>query len=270
MSYMIESGLVYGEVEKSGLPEVDRISGQGVKEWEGKIKIQPNYSNQQITERGLKYIVACVKAMKEVLGDEVGLAVHLPTGNTPQGTLSVAKALEPFNVTWMEDYITGNNYPYTAVEAYRLVSINTSTPIHTGEQIYLRQGCKELIERNAIDVLGVDPLDVGGIAELKWIAEYADLYGITIAPHGLTNGPFGCAAMIQMSATLPKNYIAFEMPRIEPVWWELTKGFSRNLIKDSYINVTDRPGLGLELDEEAVRKHLTEKEGEYFFATKGK
>ena len=55
---------------------------------------------------------------------------------------------------------------------------STSTPIHTGEELYLRENCMELIETQAVNVLGPDPEDVGGIAELKWIAEYADLHGI--------------------------------------------------------------------------------------------
>jgi L-alanine-DL-glutamate epimerase-like enolase superfamily enzyme len=258
---------LYSEGDPTGLPYPTR--GQPhPKEWKSCLAEPRRNLNQQLTEQGLKYYVACVKAMKEVLGDEVGLALHATFGNTPQGLLSLAKALEPYNVMWLEDAMTGDYFPWTAVEAYRLVSSNTTTPIHTGEQIYLRHGCRGLIENNAIDVLGMDPCDCGGIAELKWITEYADLYGITVAPHGVGNGVFGCAAMVQMAATMPKNYIAFEMPRIPPVWCELTKGFPRDFIKDSYIEVPNRPGMGLELNEKAVRKHLPE--GDDFFATKGK
>ena len=68
---------------------------------------------------------------------------------------------------------------------------STSTPIHTGEQIYLRQGFQGLIEKHAVDIIGPDPCDVGGIMELKWIAEYADMHGILMAPHGIGDGPIG-------------------------------------------------------------------------------
>jgi len=60
------------------------------------------------------------------------------------------------------------------------------------------------------------------------------------------------------------------MPRIPSVWWELTKGFPKDLIKDSYIDVSDKPGLGLELVEKAVRKRLPEKRGRILLRNKGK
>ena len=88
---------------------------------------------------------------------------------------------------------------------------STSTPIHTGEEIYLRENFKDLIETQAVDVIGPDPEDVGGIAELKWIAEYANLHGILVAPHGIFDGLFGLAADVQMGATLPQNYIGFDI-----------------------------------------------------------
>jgi L-alanine-DL-glutamate epimerase-like enolase superfamily enzyme len=80
------------------------------------------------------------------------------------------------------------------------------------EQIFGRQNFKDLIEKHAINIVGPDSCDVGGIAELKWIAEYADIHGILMAPHGTGNGLLGLAALVQVCATLPDNYIAFEIP----------------------------------------------------------
>ena len=91
---------------------------------------------------------------------------------------------------WLEDMITGDYTPYVLADLYRQVTESTSTPIHTGEQIYLRQNFKELFDKQAINVVGPDPADVGGLAELKWVAEYADLYGILMAPHGVIDGLF--------------------------------------------------------------------------------
>ena len=76
---------------------------------------------------------------------------------------------------WLEDMITGDYTPYVLADLYRDVTWATTTPIHTGEQIYLRQNFKDLIDKRAVNIVGPDPEDVGGIAELKWIAEYADL-----------------------------------------------------------------------------------------------
>ena len=77
----------------------------------------------------------------------------------------------------------------------------------------------ELIEKQAVNIVGPDPCDVGGIAELKWVAEYADLHGILMAPHGTGDGLIGLAALVQVAATLPTNYIAFEYPTGQPDWW---------------------------------------------------
>ena len=165
-----------------------------------------------MTEHGLGHVLDCVAAMKEVLGDEVGLALDCGPGWMLPDAIRFARAVEKHNLMWLEDMLTGDYVPYVNADVYREVTRATSTPIHTGEQIYLRQNFKELIETHAVRVVGPDPCDVGGIAELKWIAEYADLHGILMAPHGTGNGLLGLAALVQVCATLPHNFIAFEYP----------------------------------------------------------
>jgi len=131
----------------------------------------PHSDRGLLTERGLKYIIACVEAMKKVLGDEVGLALDCGPGWTVKDAITFARALEPLRITWLEDLITGDYVPYTSARVFREVTESTSIPIHTGEQIYLRQNFEDLIEQQAVNVVGPDPEDVGGIAELKWVAE---------------------------------------------------------------------------------------------------
>ena len=218
-----------------------------------------------LTERSMKHIVACVAAMKEELGDGIGLALDCGPGMTVPDAIRLARALEPFNLMWMEDMITGDYSPYVNADVYRDVTQATSTPIHTGEQIYLRQNFKSLIEGHAVNVIGPDPCDVGGIAELKWIAEYADLHGIQMAPHGIANGLLGLAALVQVCATLPDNYIAFEMPWGRPDWWfDIVDGFPDPIVKDGFIEVWDRPGLGVTLNAEKARPYLAEADRNFF------
>ena len=218
-----------------------------------------------MTEKGLKHTVACVEAMKEVLGDEIGLALDCGPGFTMPDALKLAKALEPLNIMWLEDMLTGDYTPYVLPEVYRQVTQNTSTPIHTGEQIYLRQNFKDLFEKQAINVVGPDPLDVGGIAELKWIAEYADLHGILMAPHGTGDGLIGLAALVQMSATLPRNYIAFEYPIGKPEWWyDIIEGLPDPIVKDGFIDVWDTPGLGVDFNVTEAKKHLRDEDKDFF------
>src|SRR5258706_1396228 len=140
----------------------------------GEVRTGPAHINKGLlTEKGLKHVIACAEAMKSVLGDEVGLALDCGPGWMVPDAIKLARALEPLNLMWLEDLITGDYSPHVSASVYREVTQATSTPIHTGEQIYLRQNFLELIEGQAVRAVGPDPLDVGGLAELKWIAEDA-------------------------------------------------------------------------------------------------
>jgi L-alanine-DL-glutamate epimerase-like enolase superfamily enzyme len=218
-----------------------------------------------MTERGLKHTIACVEAMKDVLGDEVGLALDCGPGWMVPDVIRFAKALEPLNIMWLEDTVTGDYTPFVMADVYREITRSTSTPIHTGEQIYLRHNFRELIESHAVNVVGPDPCDVGGIAELKWVAEYADLHGILMAPHGTGDGLLGLAALVQVCATLPDNFIAFEYPIGRPDWWyDIVEGLPDPIVEDSLIEVWDRPGMGVDLIPDAARQYLPEGDEDFF------
>ena len=228
-------------------------------------EVQPRGTRGQITERGLKHVIACVEAMKGVLGDEVGLALDCGPGWMVPDAIRLAKALEPLNVMWLEDLFTGDYTPYVLADVYRDITMSTSTPIHTGEQIYLRQNFRELIEKHAVNIIGPDPEDVGGIAELKWIAEYADLHGILMAPHGVFDGLIGLAAHVHVAATMPQNYIAFEYPIGNPSWWyDIVSGLPSPVVKDSMIDVWDTPGLGVDIIPDKAEQYLREEDKGFF------
>ena len=225
----------------------------------------PHANRGLMTERGLKHIIACVEAMKGVLGDEIGLALDCGPGWAVKDAITFARALEPLHITWLEDLITGDYVPYVNADVYREVTQSTSTPIHTGEQIYLRQNFKDLIEKQAVNIVGPDPADVGGIAELKWIAEYADLHGILMAPHGIFNGLIGLAAQVQVGAAMPQNYIAFEYPVGQPEWWyEIVDGLPDPIVKRGFIDVLDRPGLGVTFNIKAAKTRLSDEDRQFF------
>jgi L-alanine-DL-glutamate epimerase-like enolase superfamily enzyme len=225
----------------------------------------PHASRGLMTERGLKHVIACVEAMKAVLGDGIGLALDCGPGWTVKDAITFARALEPLHITWLEDLITGDYTPYTNADVYREVTQSTSIPIHTGEQIYLRQNFKDLIERQAVNIVGPDPADVGGIAEMKWIAEYADLHGILMAPHGVFNGLIGLAAQVQVGAAMPQNYIAFEYPVGQPEWWyQIVDGLPDPIVKGGFIDVWDRPGLGVTFNVQAAKARLSDEDRRFF------
>ncbi len=218
-----------------------------------------------MSENGFNHLLECVTAAKEALGPAYGMALDAGPGFLAHDALRFARAVEHLHLLWVEDMITGDYVPYVLPDVYREVTYHTTTPIHTGEQIYLRQNYKALIETHAVNIVGPDPCDVGGIAELKWIAEFADLHGIGMAPHGTANGIFGLAALIQVCATVPDNFIAFEYPaRFEPFWYEITEGFDGMPVRNGMIDVPDRPGLGVELIPEAAKQYLSEEDADFF------
>lgn len=218
-----------------------------------------------ITEKGLNHFVDCVAAMKEVTGDKIGLALDAGPGWMLPDAIRLARKLEPYHLLWVEDLLSGDYTPWVNAGVYRELTRATSTPIHTGEQIYLRQNFKELIESQAVSVIGPDPADVGGIAELKWIAEYADLHGIMMAPHGTANGLLGLAALIQVSATLPNNFLAFEYTTGDPAWWyDIVEGLPKQIVRDGFVDVLERPGMGVDIIPEAARAYLGEDDLTFF------
>ncbi len=218
-----------------------------------------------LTERGFDHITACVQAMKKVLGSEIGLALDCGPGWTVKDAIAFAHALEPLHITWLEDLITGDYTPYPNAELFREVTQSTSIPIHTGEEIYGRENFKDLIEKQAVNVVGPDPEDVGGLAEMKWIAEYADLHGILMAPHGVLDGLIGLAAHVQLAAALPQNYIAFEYPVAQPDWWyQIVDGLPDPIMKQGFIDVWDRPGLGVTFNIPAAKPRLSDEDRHFF------
>jgi L-alanine-DL-glutamate epimerase-like enolase superfamily enzyme len=210
-------------------------------------------------------MVDCVAAMKEGLGDGFGLALDMGPGFMLSDAIRVANILEPFNLMWLEDMLTGDYTPYVMADDYCELTRSTTTPIHTGEQNYLRQNFRELIDRHAVRILGPDPEDVGGIAELKWIGEYADIHGLQIAPHGIFGGVIGNAAQAQVGATMPENYIAFECCLPNPEWWyDIVEGIPDPLVKDGFFEVSDKPGLGVDFIVKTARQYLSEEDKNFF------
>ncbi len=218
-----------------------------------------------LTERGFHHVVDCVTAMKEAAGSDLGIALDCGPGWMFKDAVKFARAMEPLDLMWLEDLLTGDYSPYVHAEMYRDLKTMTSAPIHTGEQIYLRHNFRSLVEQRTVDVIGPDPCDVGGIAELKWVAEYADLNGILIAPHGTANGLLGLAALIQVCATLPDNFIAFEYPVATPEWWsDIVTGLPTPIVENGFVFVLDRPGMGVDLIPEAAKKYLAEEDSDFF------
>ncbi|MCL2059505.1 MAG: mandelate racemase/muconate lactonizing enzyme family protein [Oscillospiraceae bacterium] len=218
-----------------------------------------------LTEAALNKSIDYIARIKKVVGDRVGLAFDVGPGFMPTDIIRLAKAVEQYNVMWLEDSITGDYTPYTQASVYRDLTTSTSTPIHTGEQVFLRHNFMDLIETRAVDIIGPDPADVGGLAELKWITEYADLHGILMAPHGTFDGVFGMAGLTHVCSTMPQNYIAYEFPGLNPGWWvDIVEGLPSDFLRDGHVKVWDAPGVGVTFNVNKATKYLEADDKDFF------
>ncbi len=237
-----------------------------------------------MTERGLDHVIACVEAMKKVLGSEIGLALDCGPGWTVKDAISFARAMEPLRIAWLEDLITGDYTPYPNAELFREVTVSTSVPIHTGEEIYLRENFKDLIEKQAVNIVGPDPEDVGGIAEMKWIdddvpAAAPNIHGIAQIPrphgifdgliadgrHGWSRPPQTMFSAGSFRPAYAANYIAFEYPLGQPDWWyDIIEGLPNPIVEHGFIKVWDRPGIGVTFNIQAAQSHLADEDRHFF------
>ena len=177
-------------------------------------------------------MVERVAAMKEGLGDGIGLALDCGPGMMLSDAIRMAMYWNLITLCGLKICLQAIIHLMLLADDYRELTRSTTTPIHTGEQIYLRQNFRELIEKHAVRILGPDPEDMGGIAEMKWVCEYADLHSIQFAPHGTFDGLIGIAAQVMAGAAMPENYIAFEYCHANPAWWyDIVSGLPNPIVK---------------------------------------
>ena len=210
--------------------------------------------NRCLTNREIAYIMEQVGLAREAIGDDVDLLIDCHWKYNVSDAIRLARALEPFNLLWLEDPVPPEN-----VAAHRLVTQASATPICTGENLYLKHGFRELISAHACDVVAPDVPKMGGLSEAKRVADLADLYDMAVGPHNVSS-PIGTLAACHMLATVP-NVLVLEFHGCHVPWWsDLVQG-PQPVIKGGYITVPDGPGLGVELNEDTARAHLKPGEG---------
>ena len=235
--------------------------------YHGRFLDVPGYAlGQHTSERGFKAEVACIKAVKEVLGDDIALCVDLGSEDylassrhmALHSAIQLCKALEPFNLLWAEDALSDAH-----LDGWVRLTNSTTVPTLTGEDLYLRYDFLPFFRRHAIDIAHPDIATAGGILEGKKIGDLAELFGISIAQH-CAGSPVSAMANVHCAAAQPDNFIAMEFHAADALEWEtLVRGLPKTLIKDGFIDVPDTPGLGIELNEEVVREYLAP--GETYF-----
>ncbi|MBI2190851.1 MAG: galactonate dehydratase [Planctomycetes bacterium] len=191
--------------------------------------------------------VANIAGMREAGGDSLAILVDCHGRFRPALALRLIRALEPYRLFFLEEPVPPDN-----VEAYRRISeCGSPMDIATGERLFTRWGFRTLIEEQYVDVIQPDVTHCGGISELRKIAAMAEIYHIQVAPHN-PNGPLCTAASVHVAASLP-NFNILEYHDSGPLRDEIQVGPAMKPV-EGYIELPTRPGLGVELDEERLKR----------------
>jgi L-alanine-DL-glutamate epimerase-like enolase superfamily enzyme len=204
----------------------------------------------QLTEKGIARFVEIVAAVRAAVGWEVPLAVDHFGPLTVNDGIRLGRELEPFALAWMEDII-----PWWDVEGNREVTRAIRVPTTNGEDIYLWDGWREMIEKRAIDIIHPDLLTAGGMLETKKISDYAERYGMPTALH-FAGSPIAFVANLHCAAAIP-SFVALEHHGLDlPFWRDLVTGLPQDYIEDGYVSVPEKPGLGVDLNYEGIQANL--------------
>ena len=213
-------------------------------------ELQLDSYNRTLTNRAIRRMVEIVRAVREVLGPDVELALDCHWSYNVTDAIRLAQALEPFYLLWLEDPTPPEN-----AEAMAQVRAATSTPICTGENLYTRHGFRPLIEKGGCHIIQPDIPRCGGLLESKRIADLADIYYIPFAAHNVSS-PVGTVASAHVCAAIC-TFLVLEFHSQDIPWWDAVVAREHDpLIKDGYLTLSDEPGLGVELNDEVCRQHI--------------
>lgn len=204
--------------------------------------------------RPIKYAEACVAAMRDAVGDDIDLMVDCHARPSPRMGVLFAKALEPYRLYWFEEPC----WP-ESVDGLAEVQRAVSTPIATGERLISQHAFRELLEKRACSILQPDITHVGGLSEARRVAAMAEAYRVAMAPHN-PQGPVSTAASLEFGLATP-SYIICETVTQDVPWRQdvVSEGFTVEP-EGRIVRPSNRPGLGIEINEAQVRKHPFQQE----------
>ena len=189
-----------------------------------------------------------VFAVRDAVGDEVDILIEMHRRLAPMHAVRIARAIEDAAPFWFEEPVLAENVPALA-RAKRDIHI----PVVTGEALYTKFDFREVFEAAAADIINPDVCNVGGILELKEIAAMAEAYFVAVSPHNYNSTTVGLAATLQASAVMPNFLITEYFVNFEPLGEEIAHEPWE--VRDGMIELTETPGLGIDLDEDALARY---------------
>jgi galactonate dehydratase len=184
------------------------------------------------------------QALRAAVGDECDIGIDFHGAISQQTARLLIKALEPYQPMFIEEPVNCQE-----VEVMADIARGTHLPIATGERIFTKWGFREILEKKAATILQPDLCHAGGITECRLIAGMAEAFYAAIAPHNPL-GPISLAAGIHLAASIP-NFLCQEQV-------SLGVGYIKNpfKVRDGFIDIPTGPGLGIELDENALANKI--------------
>ena len=214
----------------------------------------PNMTYEFIdTNAKIDAAIKRLQMTREALGPDIDIACDFHAKTSPTVASIILNEIEPLNLLWIEEPCPPEN-----VKAMMRIANRSSTPLATGERLVASYGFRELIEQGVVDILQPDTNHIGGITALWKTAAMAAASGISMAPHNC-EGPIGGLAGINVDAAMPNFLIqevcSFVTPGVKEKIWEEWFGFPAMRMVNGRFPLSDKPGLGFELSEDAFKKY---------------
>ncbi len=221
--------------------------------------VQHMFTGIELTDKGIGMMADYVATVRDVVGYEVPLSADHFGHIGVNSCVRLGKALQKYNLSWLEDMI-----PWQYTDLWKKITDAIDIPTCTGEDIYLKEPFKVLCENHAVDIIHPDLATSGGILETKKIGDMAQDYGVAMAMH-MAGTPVSAMANVHCAAAT-ENFLVLENHAVDdPSWNDLVDGIEKPIVNRGFIKVPEGPGLGITLNEEAIKKHL--RDGGYFAPT---
>lgn len=208
----------------------------------------PNPWRTYIDPRDEDFAIDFVRRMREATGPEFELLIEAHRRFSPSHAIRIGQRLAEFGITWYEEPCLADNIELLA-EVRRAVPI----PIVTGEALYSKEQFFHCLERRAADILNPDICACGGITALMDIAAMAQPQAVVMAPHNYNSTLCGLAATVHVCAVIPNFRIAEYFVNFSEIGAEISS--ARITVEDGWAELPTTPGLGVELDIDALRRH---------------
>lgn len=213
----------------------------------------PNYYEWIETHEKIDVAIRRLQILREGLGPDIDIGVDFHAKTSPSVASIIVKEVEPLKLLFIEEPCPPEN-----IAAMARISKRSTTPIATGERLVAHYGVQQLVEMGVVDILQTDINHVGGITALWKVGQMAALSGISMAPHAC-EGPIGGLATVHVDAAT-SNFLVQEIcsgvePGMNERVWEEWLGFPAMRMVNGRFPLSDKPGLGFEMNEKALAKY---------------